>query len=1042
MEWVIECPREFDAIDITADGNLDDGVMTVEWRGYEGYVPLTGYVSSRFVADAGRAVVSLSGSSNCRGVTMHYECTTLSASTPFELLTSSSGIVMSDADGASSDTYYNAVGLSQWLVSCPETTRYIELNATSFLGEHDKLTVVPIRDELPCVTDVTSFSGYRCWNLTVAANKTLLQLRGRSGGPGFTLHYMCVGDYPHPPAPGSPLVCGSTLTKPNGTLMSDPDGSGTSCRTPTRSAMEWLLVCPREFDAINITADGNLYDGVMNVTWRGYEGYVQLTGHVSRRFVADAGRAVVSLLSASFLLGRGITLRYECTVWSGSTPFGVTKLTSPSGVVMSDADGASSDTYYTADSLARWLVSCPETTRYIELNATSFLGEDDELTVVPIRDEMPHLADVTSFFGYRCWNLTVTANKALLQLRGRSGGPGFTLHYTCVGDYPRPPAPGNPLVCGSTLTTPNGTLMSDPDGSDWDYKTDLANAVDWVHSSMEWVIECPREFNAMSITVDGNLDAGVMTVTWRGYEGYVPLTADVSSRFIADAGRAVVSLSAGSYSCQGITLRYECTVRSGSTPFELTKLTSPSGVVMSDADGASSDTYYSAGSLARWLVSCPETTRYIELNATSFLGEHDKLTVVPIRDELPCVTDVTSFSGYRCWNLTVAANKTLLQLRGRSGGPGFTLHYMCVGDYPHPPAPGSPLVCGSTLTKPNGTLMSDPDGSGTSCSTPSRSSMEWVLECPHQFNAINITVEGYVDNGFLTVAWRGYEGYFPLTGDVSSRFVADAGRAIVSLETGWRSCLGITLSYECTMQSGGTPFALTKLTLPSGIVMSDADGASSNTYYSADNLPRWLVSCPETTRYIELNATSFLGEGDELTVVPIRDELPHLADLTSFSGYRCWNLTVAANKTLLQLRGRSGGPGFTLHYMCVGDYPRPPAPGSPLVCGSTLTKPNGTLMSDPDGSGSARTTQPRSSIAWVLECPHQFNAINITVEGYLDNGVLTVAWRGYEGYFPLTGDVSSRFVADAGRAVVTLSTGSSYCRGITLHYECTTVVRR
>ena len=709
------------------------------------------------------------------------------------------------------------------------------------------------------------------------------------------------------------------LTMPNGTLMSDPDGSGTSCITPPRSDMEWVLECPREFNAINITADGNLYDGVMTVAWRGYGGFVPLFGDVSSRFVADAGRAVVSLSTWSDSC-QGITLRYECTVRSGSTPFELTKLTPPSGIVMSDADGASSDTYYSAGSLARWLVSCPETTRYIELNATSFLGEDDELTVVPIRNELPHLAGLTSFPGYRCWNLTVAANKTLLQLRGPSGGPGFTLHYMCVGDYPRPPAPGNPLVCGSTLTKPNGTIMSDPDGSDSDHKTDLVNAVDWLHSSMEWVIECPREFNAMSVTVDGSLDDGVMAVSWRGYEGYVLLTGGASSRFVADAGRAVVSLSAAIY-CLGITLRYECTVRSGSSPFDLTKLTPPSGIVMSDADGASSDTYYSAGSLARWLVSCPETTRYIELNATSFLGEGDELTVVPIRDELPHLADLTSFSEYRCWNLTVAANKTLLLLHGRSGGPGFTLHYMCVGDYPRPPAPGSPLVCGSTLTKPNGKLMSDPDGCGCYYGGV-HSSMEWVLECPREFDAINIAADGDLDNGVMTVTWSGYEGFVPLAGDAWSRFVADAGRAVVSLSTGSDSCRGITLRYKCTtLASGSAPFGLTKLTSPSGIVMSDADGASSDTYYSAVGSARWLLSCPETTRYIELNATSFLGEGDELTVVPIRGELPHLADLTSVSGFRCWNLTVAANKTLLQLRGRSGGPGFTLYYRCIGDYP-------------------------------------------------------------------------------------------------------------------------
>ena len=96
------------------------------------------------------------------------------------------------------------------------------------------------------------------------------------------------------------------------------------------------------------------------------------------------------------------------------------------------------------------------------------------------------------------------------------------------------------------------------------------------------------------------------------------------------------------HNCHGVTLRYE------------TKLTLPSGIIMSDADGASSDTFYNAGSLDQWLVSCPKTTHHIELNATSFLGDCDKLTVVPILDELPYPADITTLSGYGCSSLTIA----------------------------------------------------------------------------------------------------------------------------------------------------------------------------------------------------------------------------------------------------------------------------------------------------------------------------------------------------------------------------------------------------
>ena len=608
----------------------------------------------------------------------------------------------------------------------------------------------------------------------------------------------------------------------------------------------------------------------------------------------------IALLVVGFVHNcHGATLRYE------------TKLTLPSGIIMSDADGASSDTFYNAGSLDQWLVSCPKTTHHIELNATSFLGEDDMLTVVPILDELPYPADITTLSGYGCSCLTIAANKTLLQLQGRSGGPGFTVHYTCTGDYPRPPAPGSPFVCGSTQTKPNGTLMTDRDGCGDPYGTPAGTA-------MEWVLQCPQGYDSINIAVDGYL-SGSAIVAWRGYASFVPLTGRVSSRFVADAASAVISLSTGSSWCRGITLRYECTLRNGSSSVVPTKLTLPSGIIMSDADGASSDTFYNAGSLDQWLVSCPKTTHHIELNATSFLGKDDMLTVVPILDELP-YPGFTTLSGYGCSSLTIAANKTMLQLHGRNGGPGFTLHYTCIGDYPRPPAPGSPFVCGSTQTKPNGTLMSDCDGSGYSYDTPAGTAMEWALECPQGYDSINIAVDGYL-SGSAIVAWRGYASFVPLTGRVSSHFVADAASAVISLSTGSSWCRGITLRYECTAGNGSSSVVPTKLTLPSGIIMSDADGASSDTFYNAGSLDQWLVSCPKTTHHIELNATSFLGEDDMLTVVPILDELPYPAGFTTLSGYGCSSLTIAANKTLLQLQGRSGGPGFTLHYTCIGDYP-------------------------------------------------------------------------------------------------------------------------
>ena len=832
--------------------------------------------------------------------------------------TASGGVVMSDSDGSGPRRYSNNLNCS-WQLQCAA----------------DEEIAISLEGDVEAQFDSLSFKWSRRGKRTLCGvlhqnfvlPATSVAVTFRTGNvtkhPGFTLTYQCLPRIPET----------RTLTQRNGTLMSDPDGGGDVWKTRGGSAMAWVIECPQEYNAINITANGDLMKlGAMVISWRGYEGSVCLRGDVSSHFVADAGRAVVSLSAGPFS-SRGVTLHFECTALNGTSSVTVTKLMSPSGIIMSDADGASFDTYYAGGTLSRWLVSCPNTTRYIELNVTSFLGVSDDLTVVPIRDELPRFGKLISFTGNRCTNHTVAADKMLLQLQGRSGGPGFTLHYTCIGDFPRPPAPGSPLVCGSTVRKPSETLISDPDGCSWTRDN---------YRAIEWVIECPNEFNAINITTKGDLthDAA-MIVSWRGYEGFVPLAGKMSRHFIADAGRAVVSLSAGTghIFCPSVTLRYECTVWNGGSSVAVTKLTSPSGIITSDADGASSDTYYAAGTLSQWLVSCPETTRYIELNVTSFLGVNDDLTVVPIRNEVPDLAGLNSFSGYRCTNHTVAADKMLLQLQGLNGGPGFTLHYMCIGDFPRPPAPGGPLVCEATVRKSSGTLMSDPDGiSDDTMECRRYPSAKWVIECPQEYNAINITATGAYLNGGVVVSWRAYEGFVPvrLTRNVSNRFmavVADAGTAVVSVATRSFFCRHVTLRYNCTALNGTSSVTVTKLTSPSGIIMSDTDGASSDTYYAPIALSQWLVTCPETTRYIEVNLTSFLGINDELIVVSIR-EVPYLVSEYSFLRDQCSNFTVAADKMLLQLQGRSGGPGFTLHYTCIHDSPL--TPGSPLVCESTL----------------------------------------------------------------------------------------------------------
>ena len=623
------------------------------------------------------------------------------------------------------------------------------------------------------------------------------------------------------------------------------------------------------------------------------------------------------------------------------------------GVVMSDSDGRGPDLYDNSLTCSH-KVDCAagddiaftaygETEKNLDTLSFSWVARNGT-TIAPV-----------ALSGILQHSFVVAASSALIVFHtdGSVIKCGFTLTYRCAKCNAAPNT--RAVDCAISLANESrGTVMSDADGSGWKVLSDDAQY-------MRWDIACPPSvaysYTGIEIAVTGItaprdvllIDPFRIPSSNGGSEVAVevPLTGAMNSLTLATPSTSVALLyaTASGYPHQsGFTASYRCLGLNVTTRV----LTSPSGIIMSDADGASADTYYAA-TLAQWVVSCPEATSRIELNATSFLGVGDELIVVPIRDERLYLEG--SFSGYQCSDATVAARKALLQLQGSTGGPGFTLHYTCVGDYPRPAAPGTP-VCGSTLTKPNGTMMSDPDGSGSSYYTAASSSIAWTVECAQTYNAIEFFADVSLSNATVLITWNGYEGFVRLTGTVSRSFVVNSGHVVVSLST-TSSCRGMSLKYQC--KNSSTSSTLTRLTSSSGIIMSDADGASADTYYTAGSLAQWVVSCPEATSRIELNATSFLGVGDELIVVPIRDEQLYFGGLTSFSGYQCSDATVAARKALLQLQGSSGGPGFTLHYTCVGDYPRPAAPGTP-VCGSTLTKPNGTMMSDPDGSWSSYYT--------------------------------------------------------------------------------------
>ena len=719
-------------------------------------------------------------------------------------------------------------------------------------------------------------------------------------------------------------------------------------------------------------------------------------------------------------------------------------LAADSGVVMSDSDGRGPDLYDNSLNCSH-KVDCAagddiaftvygETEKGFDTLSFSWVARNGT-TIAPV-----------ALSGILQHSFVVAASSALIIFRtdGSVKKSGFTLTYRCAKCNAAPNT--RAVDCAISLANESrGTVMSDADGSGWKVLSDDAQY-------MRWDIACPASvaYTGIEIAVAGMTAPRDALLIERfripssngGAEVAleVPLTGTMNSLTLAtpSTSAALLYATASGYPHQsGFTASYRCLgldVAAG-------VLTSPSGIIMSDADGASADTYYTAGSLAQWLVSCPGATSRIELNATSFLGVGDVLVVVPFRDDRLNTSFLTSFSGYQCSDATVAARKALLQLQGSSGGPGFTLHYTCVGDYPRPAAPGTP-VCGSTLTKPNGTVMSDPDGSGSSYYTAASSSFAWTVECARAYNAIEFFADVSLSNATVLITWNGYEGFVRLTGTVSRSFVVNSGHVVVSLST-TSSCRGMSLNYQCKKSS--TSSTLTRLTASSGIIMSDADGASADTYYAAVSLAQWVVSCPEATSRIELNATSFLGVGDELIVVPIRDEQLYFGGLTSFSGYQCSDATVAARKALLQLQGSSGGPGFTVHYTCVGDYSRPPAPGTP-VCGSTLTKPNGTVMSDPDGSGSGAYLRGMN-VTWVVACSDVRGAIRVVAKGTLSQpDYVAVGWGSSErdalcaaglSAVTLNGTFSLVFFADGRYASINFRTSSaSLISGFTISYRC------
>ena len=477
-----------------------------------------------------------------RGFTVNYRCGIPSRCSnigPFTLSQATSGVIMSDVDGAAfSGNYYRDDESCEWVASCPSKQQSIAVSLTYRTSDADDVVVL--------IDDVTNqplgrFSGQGTRNLMFNPPVNRLRVNFTTGsrgtGYGFTLQYRCVNNAmcssstPAEQTLTAPTISGSKSTVPAVVIVTDMDGAAQSDKYYyDGERCSWIANCPTGYfaapDIVTRLTKGDVLR--LSNAESSETAAVEISNHTLSTNVAPI--VGVRQLMVNFssndkgITNLGASVRVTClpsATCSSLVTRDQTTFIDVQGTIQSDLDGSAySSNYYRDGENCAWSIRCPSPLYVAAEIRTRLADRNDVLEITEHVAETPAVAaspgsasspaskpstaappvvlgsytlndDVAPAWLSSSGSTTPSTGVRHVDVNFRSNGDrrgyGFDLQYKCVSQ-PRCSAANAAWVSlpvGSYMTAVKGTIMSDRDGAAYStnyYRDD---------EDCEWKIRCP-----------------------------------------------------------------------------------------------------------------------------------------------------------------------------------------------------------------------------------------------------------------------------------------------------------------------------------------------------------------------------------------------------------------------------------------------------------------------------------------------------------------------------------------------------------------------
>ena len=917
-----------------------------------------------------------------------------------------SSTIVSDVDGVGS-SYRTAAGESCWWnISCDAFPNKVFIGARidTALASRDVLTVSNATGS--AVLSLTS-SQFKATFLRMSSMGLRLNTN-QSGGSGFTLKYACLDQAcSSERSPG-----GTTYTSMEGLIQSDSDGSGPEHYLPGENCT-WRIQCPQNY-TIRLSQ-------LVGTTWSSSDYMsVQMVGSALRtdyansfdfpQYLPNAEATVSFVTSLSSATSSGFTIQYSCSVSACSSLNATGSMyRQATGILLTDMDGSASASKYIANERCLWSVQCPNPSDKIALFVTGYTQRSTDVLDV----SFPNGTGITSFsLSQDGGGVMIDSDAIGLRFSTTgAGSSGYSVRWGCQSSMCQSPQSSSPL------TSPSGTILSDPDGS--------GTATRYVKGELcDWTIACPAGYSVLALKISGSLSSqDVLNVSIPGSGSTVSLRGSISiQRFFPSAMLSLSFHPKTSYS-GGFVATYMCltsqcisSVPSGST------LSSTSGVISTDFDGRGTLASYFNDESCDWTANCADEFFVMNMLIGQTSNVYDNVTITSRSSK-------NTFYGKLRTQMILPATGVSIAFNTNNDGvvsSGFDLYYTCSADYC-----SSMNRSQSTFTNPSGSIISDWDGELSATPYLSSERCSYTIACPARWSVLVRKLVGTLyssDSIYLYRVVNGNKATFnSYTDTISFNGFIDANEVAVVFSSAPGSSsrrYGYRLDYSCreAQCSSDSPPSGTVLQALQGEILSDVDGQYSAYAYVTSEKCAWTIQCPSGW-YVSLRMVGTTEYSDVLSLQWV-DTLLLSKKMWAFSYSAAFNsIELAVNNTVsVGFQSQDTNNGFTVQYTC-----QPPTASCAASSPPQLRETSGSI-DWVSGSGATE------ACAWSVECP-----LYVHLWGQLVGSSRTITSKLRSTQTSVSvlvpGDIS--FVAVSPAVLWVLNNDTSAASQLHLRYECT-----